>query len=146
MVAALALIFSIMTELTRGRARSRWSSGGKVGFMERPERIVLLDDRRDHEPDGRVLWVGAGSCRSWRSPTGSTSTYLALNRLPMPSREGIAGMFNRAFFWTDDRRHDALLHLGGGDPRLRLGWSRRHGSEIRWPSDAGLVAMAAPAG
>jgi len=30
-------------------------------------------------------------------------TYLALNRLPMPSREGIAGMFNRAFFWTDDR-------------------------------------------
>ena len=30
-------------------------------------------------------------------------TYLALNRLPMPSRDGAAGIFNRAFFWTDDR-------------------------------------------
>jgi hypothetical protein len=30
-------------------------------------------------------------------------TYLALNRLPMPRRHGVAGFFNRAFFWTDDR-------------------------------------------
>jgi hypothetical protein len=30
-------------------------------------------------------------------------TYLALNHLPMPSREGVAGFFNRAFFWTDER-------------------------------------------
>ena len=29
--------------------------------------------------------------------------YLALNQLPMPSRAGLAGVFNRAFFWTDER-------------------------------------------
>ena len=26
-----------------------------------------------------------------------------LNRLPMPTREGLAGVFNRAFFWTEER-------------------------------------------
>jgi len=30
-------------------------------------------------------------------------TYLELNRLPMPSRKGVAGFFNRALFWTDER-------------------------------------------
>ena len=30
-------------------------------------------------------------------------TYLALNRLPMPSQAGAAGLFWRAFFWTDER-------------------------------------------
>jgi len=30
-------------------------------------------------------------------------TYLTLNHLPMPTREGVRGAFNRAFFWTDER-------------------------------------------
>ena len=30
-------------------------------------------------------------------------TYLALNGLPMPSRAGLRGAVNRAFFWTDER-------------------------------------------
>jgi hypothetical protein len=30
-------------------------------------------------------------------------TFLALNDLPMPSRAGAKGLFNRAFFWTDER-------------------------------------------
>ena len=30
-------------------------------------------------------------------------TYLALNGLPTPSRRGVRGIFNRAFFWTDER-------------------------------------------
>jgi hypothetical protein len=30
-------------------------------------------------------------------------TYLALNRLPMPSRAGVSGAITRAFFWTDER-------------------------------------------
>ena len=30
-------------------------------------------------------------------------TYLALNDLPMPSKEGTAGVFNRMFFWSDPR-------------------------------------------
>src|SRR3989442_724088 len=30
-------------------------------------------------------------------------TYLVLNKRPMPTRKGVAGFFNRAFFWTDER-------------------------------------------
>src|SRR5207237_3329495 len=30
-------------------------------------------------------------------------TYLALNRLPMPTRAGVTGLLTRAFFWTDER-------------------------------------------
>jgi len=30
-------------------------------------------------------------------------TFLALNGLPLPSREGVKGIFTRAFFWTDER-------------------------------------------
>jgi hypothetical protein len=30
-------------------------------------------------------------------------TYLALNKLPQPTRHGVRGWFNRAFFWTDER-------------------------------------------
>src|SRR5204863_8645267 len=30
-------------------------------------------------------------------------TNLEINRKPMPSRQGIAGFFNHAFFWTDER-------------------------------------------
>src|SRR3954469_15369310 len=41
MVAALALIFSIMTSYARARAESMVKRC-KVGFMERPERIVLF--------------------------------------------------------------------------------------------------------
>src|SRR5947207_15030368 len=41
MVAALTLIFSIMTSYTRARAESLVQKC-KVGFMERPERIVLV--------------------------------------------------------------------------------------------------------
>jgi CDP-diacylglycerol--glycerol-3-phosphate 3-phosphatidyltransferase len=101
MVAALALIFSIMTSYARARAESLVERC-KVGFMERPERIVLLMIGAITNRMAGVLWVVlvlsilAVANRIYY-------TYLALNRLPMPSREGIAGMFNRAFFWTDDR-------------------------------------------
>ena len=30
-------------------------------------------------------------------------TYLELNRRSLPTRKGVAGFFNRAFFWTDER-------------------------------------------
>ena len=52
MVAALAMMFSIMTSYARARAESLIEKC-KVGFMERPERIVLFMDRRVHRPHGR---------------------------------------------------------------------------------------------
>jgi CDP-diacylglycerol--glycerol-3-phosphate 3-phosphatidyltransferase len=101
MVAALALIFSIMTSYARARAESLVEKC-KVGFMERPERIVLFMIGALTNRMAAVLWVVlvlsilAVANRIYY-------TYLALNRLPMPSREGAAGIFTRALFWTDER-------------------------------------------
>jgi CDP-diacylglycerol--glycerol-3-phosphate 3-phosphatidyltransferase len=101
MVAALALIFSIMTSYARARAESLVDKC-KVGFMERPERIVLFMIGAFTNRMAGVLWVIlvlsilAVANRIYY-------TYLALNRLPMPSKDGLPGIFNRAFFWTDDR-------------------------------------------
>ena len=101
LVASLALIFSIMTSYTRARAESLVDKC-KVGFLERPERIVLFWIGAFTNRMAAVLWVIlvlsilAVANRIYY-------TYLALNGLPMPSREGAAGVFNRAFFWTDER-------------------------------------------
>jgi CDP-diacylglycerol--glycerol-3-phosphate 3-phosphatidyltransferase len=101
MVAALTLIFSIMTSYARARAESLIEKC-KVGFMERPERIVLLMIGASTNRMAAVLWVIlvlsilAVADRIYY-------TYLALNRLPMPKRTGPRGVFNRAFFWTDER-------------------------------------------
>ena len=101
MVAALTLIFSIMTSYARARAESLVEKC-KVGFMERPERIVLFMIGAFTNRMAAVLWVIlvlsilAVANRIYY-------TYLALNGLPMPSRTGAAGVFNRAFFWTDER-------------------------------------------
>ena len=101
MITALTLIFSIMTSYARARAESLVQKC-KVGFMERPERIVLFMIGAFTNRMAAVLWVIlvlsvlAVANRIYY-------TYLALNGLPMPSRQGVAGFFNRAFFWTDER-------------------------------------------
>src|SRR6476619_4491506 len=101
MVAALALIFSIMTSYARARAESLVDKC-KVGFMERPERIVLFMIGAVTNRMAGVLWVVL-VLSILTVINRIFYTYLALDRLPMPSREGLRGIFNRAFFWTDDR-------------------------------------------
>jgi CDP-diacylglycerol--glycerol-3-phosphate 3-phosphatidyltransferase len=101
LVAALTLIFSIMTSYARARAESLVDKC-KVGFMERPERIVLFMIGAFTNRMAAVLWVIlvlsvlAVANRIYY-------TYLMLNRLPMPRREGVVGVVRRAFFWTDER-------------------------------------------
>src|SRR5437016_1980791 len=101
LVAALTLIFSIMTSYARARAESLVERC-KVGFMERPERIVLFMIGAVTNRMAAVLWVIlvlsilAVANRIYY-------TYLALNRKPMPQRQGAAGIFTRALFWTDER-------------------------------------------
>ena len=101
LIAALTLIFSIMTSYARARAESLVRKC-KVGFMERPERIVLFMIGAITNRMAGVLWVVlvlsilAVANRIYY-------TYLALNGLPIPSKEGVKGIFNRAFFWTDER-------------------------------------------
>jgi CDP-diacylglycerol--glycerol-3-phosphate 3-phosphatidyltransferase len=101
MVAALTLVFSIMTSYARARAESLVEKC-KVGFMERPERIVLFMIGAFTHRMAAVLWVIlvlsvlAVANRMYY-------TYLVLNGRPMPSRTGVRGAVNRAFFWTDER-------------------------------------------
>jgi len=101
MIAALTLIFSIMTSYARARAESLVEKC-KVGFMERPERIVLFMIGAFTNRMAAVLWVIlvlsilAVANRIYY-------TYLMLNGLAAPSRHGVRGVFNRAFFWTDER-------------------------------------------
>jgi CDP-diacylglycerol---glycerol-3-phosphate 3-phosphatidyltransferase len=101
MVAALTLIFSIMTSYARARAESLVEKC-KVGFMERPERIVLLMIGASTNRMAAVLWVIL-VLSIVTVADRIYYTYLMLNRRPMPTRSGIRGFFNRAFFWTDDR-------------------------------------------
>ena len=56
MIAALALIFAIMTSYARARAESLIKKC-KVGFMERPERIVLFMIGAFTNRMAAVLWV-----------------------------------------------------------------------------------------
>jgi CDP-diacylglycerol--glycerol-3-phosphate 3-phosphatidyltransferase len=101
LIAALTLTFSIMTSYARARAECLIEKC-KVGFMERPERIVLFMIGAFTNRMAGVLWVIlilsilAVANRIY-------FTYLALNQKPMPTREGLRGVFNRAFFWTDER-------------------------------------------
>jgi CDP-diacylglycerol--glycerol-3-phosphate 3-phosphatidyltransferase len=101
MVAALTLIFSIMTSYARARAESLIQKC-KVGFMERPERIVLLILGAFTNRMAAVLWVILllSIVAVWDR---IYYTYLVLNNKPMPTRTGIRGFFNHAFFWTDER-------------------------------------------
>src|SRR5437868_1334736 len=101
LVAALTLIFSIMTSYARARAESLVEKC-KVGFMERPERIVLFMIGAFTNRMAGVLWVIL-SLSVLAVANRIYYTYLVLNRLPMPSKAGITGAFNRALFWSDER-------------------------------------------
>jgi CDP-diacylglycerol--glycerol-3-phosphate 3-phosphatidyltransferase len=102
MISALAMMFSIMTSYARARAESLIEKC-KVGFMERPERIVLFMIGAFTNRMGAVLWVIL--VLSIVSVINRIHfTYLALNAKPVP-RGGnpISATFWRAFFWTDER-------------------------------------------
>src|SRR5918992_1358170 len=82
MVASLAMMFSIMTSYARARAESLIEKC-KVGFMERPERIVLFMIGAFTDRMAAVLWVililsiATVANRIYY-------TYLVLNERPMP--------------------------------------------------------------
>ncbi len=101
LVTTLTLIFATMTSYARARAESLVPKC-KVGFMERPERIVLFMIGAFTDRMGAVLWVIL-VLSVVTVANRIYYTYLALNALPQPSQGGPTGVFTRAFFWTDDR-------------------------------------------
>jgi CDP-diacylglycerol--glycerol-3-phosphate 3-phosphatidyltransferase len=102
MVASLAMMFSIMTSYARARAESLITKC-KVGFMERPERIVLFMIGAFTNRMGAVLWVIL-ILSIVTVADRIYYTYLALNAKPIP-RGGnpISILCWRALFWTDER-------------------------------------------
>ena len=101
LVAALALVFSIMTSYTRARAESLVDKC-KVGFMERPERIVLFMIGAFTNRMAGALWVIL-VLSVITVANRIYYTYLALNDLPGPKATGLQGLFWRAFYWRDER-------------------------------------------
>jgi CDP-diacylglycerol--glycerol-3-phosphate 3-phosphatidyltransferase len=101
LVATLGLIFSIMTSYTRARAESLIEKC-KVGFMERPERIVLFMIGAFTDRMAGVLWVIL-ALSIVTVADRIYYTYLVLEKRPMPSTTGVTGLFWRAFFWRDSR-------------------------------------------
>ncbi|HQZ40869.1 MAG TPA: CDP-alcohol phosphatidyltransferase family protein [Vicinamibacterales bacterium] len=101
LIATLTLIFSIMTSYARARAESLVTRC-KVGFMERPERIVLFMIGAFTDRMAAVLWVIL-VLSIVTVANRIYYTYLELERRPMPSTAGPGGVFWRFFFWRDDR-------------------------------------------
>jgi len=108
MVAAIALTFSIMTSYARARAESIIAKC-KVGFMERPERIVLFMIGAFTNRMAAVLWVmcvlsvltvADRIYYTWRELEGKQAAPRTggINPLTIPAR-----MIWNAVFWTHDR-------------------------------------------
>jgi CDP-diacylglycerol--glycerol-3-phosphate 3-phosphatidyltransferase len=109
MVASLAMMFSIMISYARARAESLIEKC-KVGFMERPERIVLIwigvfpsPFPPFHFPMAAALWVIL-ILSIVTVANRIHYTYLVLNDKPIPTgSNAITRVFWRAFFWQDER-------------------------------------------
>jgi CDP-diacylglycerol--glycerol-3-phosphate 3-phosphatidyltransferase len=102
MIASLAMMFSIMTSYARARAESLIEKC-KVGFMERPERIVLFMIGAFTDRMAGVLWVIL-VLSIVTVENRIHYTYLVLNQKPVPRGSNPASaLFWRAFFWTDER-------------------------------------------
>jgi len=102
MVAALAMMFSIMTSYARARAESLIDKC-KVGFMERPERIVLFMIGAFTDRMAAVLWVIL-VLSIVTVANRIHYTYLALNSKPIPTgSNALTAAISRALFWRDER-------------------------------------------
>jgi CDP-diacylglycerol--glycerol-3-phosphate 3-phosphatidyltransferase len=101
LIATMTLIFSIMTSYARARAESLIDKC-KVGFMERPERIVLFMIGAFTDRMAAVLWVIL-TLSVITVANRIYYTYLVLNSKPMPPTTGLTGFFWKAFFWRDER-------------------------------------------
>jgi CDP-diacylglycerol---glycerol-3-phosphate 3-phosphatidyltransferase len=102
MVVSLAMMFSIMTSYARARAESLIDKC-KVGFMERPERIVLFMIGAFTDRMAAVQWVIL-ILSIFTVENRIHYTYLVLNGKQIPAGSNLlTSSFWRAFFWRDER-------------------------------------------
>ena len=101
LITSIMMVFATMTSYARARAESLIAKC-KVGFMERPERIVLFMIGAFTNRMAAVIWV-IGVLSIVTVVNRLQFTYLELNKRRQPSRTGPMGFFVRAFYWTDER-------------------------------------------
>lgn len=101
LIASLAMVFATMTSYTRARAECVIPKC-KVGFMERPERIVLFMIGAFTNRMAAVMWV-IGVLSVVTVINRIQYTYFELAGRPQPKPSGPFGFFVRAFYWTDER-------------------------------------------
>ena len=142
MVAALAMMFSIMTSYARARAESLIEKC-KVGFMERPERIVLFMIGAFTDRMAAVLWVIL-ILSIVTVANRIHYTYLVLNDKPIPERVERADRGVLARVLLARRARDASLRpVGDRDPGVRLAHAARLAARpdgVR-PRDLGLAQI-----
>jgi CDP-diacylglycerol--glycerol-3-phosphate 3-phosphatidyltransferase len=107
LITSLAMMFALMTSYTRARAESLIAKC-KVGFMERPERIVLFMIGAFTNRMAAVMWVilvlsvfsvADRVILTYRVlERGTEERPQAITRAPLPVR-----MLWNGFFWTFDR-------------------------------------------
>ncbi len=112
-----------MTSYARARAECLIEKC-KVGFMERPERIVLFMIGAFTDRMAGVLWVIL-TLAVITVANRIYYTYLALNKLPMPSTEGGGRHVLAVLLLARRSRHRALRHLGDRDPGVRVAGAAR---------------------
>lgn len=101
LITSIAMVFATMTSYARARAESLLPRC-KVGFMERPERIVLFMIGALTNRMAAVMWV-IGVLSVATVLDRIYYTYLELNHRPQPQPTGVSGALVRAFYWTDER-------------------------------------------
>src|SRR5436190_23710429 len=102
MMVSLAMMFSIMTSYARARAESLIEKC-KVGFMERPERIVLFMIGAFTDRMAAVMWVIL-ILSIFTVYNRIHYTFLALSDRPIPKGPNLlTAALSRAFFWRDER-------------------------------------------
>ena len=101
LITSIAMVFATMTSYARARAESLIPRC-KVGFMERPERIVLFMIGAFTNRMAAVMWV-IGVLSVVTVINRIQYPYLELNGRPQPRRHGPLGLLVRTFYWTDER-------------------------------------------
>jgi CDP-diacylglycerol--glycerol-3-phosphate 3-phosphatidyltransferase len=101
LITSISMVFATMTSYARARAECLIPRC-KVGFMERPERIVLFMIGAFTNRMAAVMWV-IGVLSIVTVINRIQYTYLELTHRPQPRKTGLGGIFVRAFYWTDER-------------------------------------------
>ncbi len=101
LITSIAMVFATMTSYARARAECLIDKC-KVGFMERPERIVLFMLGAFTNRMAAVMWV-IGVLSIVTVANRIYFTYLELNQKPQPKRAGLSRILWRALYWTDER-------------------------------------------